>query len=53
MNELEYENEHLLPEKGGVRIIRVYKLLEIIRYVQGDINSISEWVPAIVTFTST
>ena len=33
-NELEYENQHLLSEKGDVRIIRVYELLEIIRYVQ-------------------
>ena len=30
-NELEYEN---LPEKGGVRINKVYKLLEILRYVK-------------------
>ena len=28
-NELEYENWHLLPEKGGVQINRVYELLEI------------------------
>ena len=32
-NKLEYENEHLLPEKGGVRINRVYKLLEILQYI--------------------
>ena len=31
-NELEYENQHLLPEKGGVRINRVYELLEILWY---------------------
>ena len=29
-NQLEYENQ-LLPENGGVQIIRVYELLEIIR----------------------
>ena len=33
MNELEYKNLHLLPEKGGARIIRVYELLEIIQYM--------------------
>ena len=32
-NKLEYENEHLLPEKGGVQINRVYELLGILRYI--------------------
>ena len=31
MNKIEYVNYCFSPEKGGVRINRVYKLLEILR----------------------